>query len=165
MTARVLVAGIGNVFLGDDGFGVAVVQRLLERGAPAGVRVLDAGIRGFDLACALLEGWNAAILIDAVRRGGPPGTLYVLEIEAETTAPAGPIEAHGLVPHRALALVRALGGTPPPLRLVGCEPARVGPDDDIAPGLSAPVAAAVDGAVKLVQSLARELGATAMSRA
>jgi hydrogenase maturation protease len=165
MTARVLVAGIGNVFLGDDGFGVAVVQRLLERGAPAGVRVLDAGIRGFDLACALLEGWNAAILIDAVRRGGPPGTLYVLEIEAETTAPAGPIEAHGLVPHRALALVRALGGTPPPLRLVGCEPARVGPDDDIAPGLSAPVAAAVDGAVELVQSLARELSATAMSRA
>ena len=81
MTARVLVAGIGNVFLGDDGFGVAVAQRMLERGAPAGVRVLDAGIRGFDLACALLEGWDAAILIDAVQRGGPPGTLYVLERE------------------------------------------------------------------------------------
>jgi len=163
MTARVLVAGIGNVFLGDDGFGVAVAQRMLERGAPAGVRVLDAGIRGFDLACALLEGWDAAILIDAVQRGGPPGTLYVLEIEAEATAPAGPIEAHGLVPHRVLALVCALGGSPPPLRLVGCEPASVGADDDIAPGLSAPVAAAVEPAVELVESLARELGATAVS--
>ena len=163
MTARVLVAGIGNVFLGDDGFGVAVAQRMLERGVPAGVRVLDAGIRGFDLACALLEGCDAAILIDAVQRGGPPGTLYVLEIEAEATAPAGPIEAHGLVPHRVLALVCALGGSRPPLRLVGCEPASVGADDDIAPGLSAPVAAAVEPAVELVESLARELGATAVS--
>ena len=165
MTARVLVAGIGNVFLGDDGFGVAVAQRMLERGVPAGVRVLDAGIRGFDLACALLDGWDAAILVDTVHRGGPPGTLYVLEIEAEASTPAGPIEAHGLAPHHALALVRALGGAPPPLRLVGCEPASVGLDDDIAPGLSAPVAAAVDAAVELVESLARELGAMAVSRA
>ena len=85
MTARVLVAGIGNVFLGDDGFGVAVAQRMLERGAPAGVRVLDAGIRGFDLACALLEGWDAAILIDAVQRGGPPGTLIPISM-------CGPVE-------------------------------------------------------------------------
>ena len=77
MRERVLVAGIGNVFLGDDGFGVAVAQRLLARGAPAGADVVDAGIRGFDLACALLDDYDAAILVDTVHRDGPPGTLYV----------------------------------------------------------------------------------------
>ena len=123
MTARVLVAGIGNVFLGDDGFGVAVAQRMLERGVPAGVRVLDAGIRGFDLACALLEGWDAAILIDAVQRGGPPGTLYVLEPDpAELEQPAHPelmVATHGMEPLKVLRLARSLGGPLPALRVVG----------------------------------------------
>jgi len=165
---RVLVAGIGNVFLGDDGFGVAVAQRLLARGAPAGADVVDAGIRGFDLACALLEDYDAAILVDTVHRDGPPGTLYVLDIDPRDpgdAAPAEPVEAHGLAPHRVLALVRALGGGPRRLRLVGCEPATPGADDDVTAGLSAAVAAAVEPAAALVASLVTELRTSAVPRA
>src|SRR3954462_334859 len=95
---RLLIAGVGNIFLGDDAFGVEVVQRLARRPLPEGIRVVDFGIRGLDLAYALLDGYEATILVDALPRGGPPGTLYVLEpeLEASSSRAAGvpPIEAH-----------------------------------------------------------------------
>jgi hydrogenase maturation protease len=167
---RILVAGIGNVFLGDDGFGVEVAQRLVRRGAPDGVRVMDAGIRGFDLAFALLEGYDAAILVDVTRRGGAAGTLDVIEPEPDrpvTDASTSDdlVETHAMDPGRVLALVRTMGGEPPRIYLVGCEPATFGSEDDIAPGLSRPVAAAVEPAVALVESLLADLREEAARRA
>ncbi len=106
---RVLVAGIGNVFLGDDGFGVAVAERLARRELPAGVEARDFGIRGMDLAYALGD-YDAAVLVDAVPRGGEPGTLYV--IEPKLDLPGGQFQAHGMDPVSVLALARELGGTP-----------------------------------------------------
>ena len=104
---RVLIAGIGNVFLGDDGFGVALAGRLARRDLPAGVDVVDYGIRGMDLAYALLDGWDAVILLDATPRGEAPGTLYVIEPDVESIEAAAP-EAHGMDPVRVLALARAI---------------------------------------------------------
>jgi hydrogenase maturation protease len=157
MTApRILVAGIGNVFLGDDAFGVEVAERLARRGLPAGVEVMDAGIRGFDLAHALVDGYDAAILVDVTRRGGVPGTLYALDIEDAAVAPPV-IEPHAMDPGKVLALARALGTAPARLYLVGCEPLAFGNGDDIAPGLSAPVAAAVEAAMALVGSLVADI--------
>lgn len=150
-----LVAGIGNIFLGDDGFGVEVVRRLTERPARQDVRVVDFGIRGVDLAYALLEGYDRVILVDAVARGGAPGTLYVLEPELPELGDAAPTstEAHGLVPTQALSMAQAMGARLPFLRVVGCEPGQLGADDDIQVGLSPPVAAAVPGAVGLIVEL------------
>jgi hydrogenase maturation protease len=156
-TVRILVAGIGNVFLGDDGFGVALAGRLARAAPRPGVQVVDFGIRGMDLAYALLDGYDAAILLDATPRGEPPGTLYVIEpeIEAADVAP----EAHGMDPVRVLALARALGGAPPRTLVVGCEPqTRMSADDDeIVAALSEPVQAALDEGVRLVESLLDDL--------
>ena len=162
--SRVLVAGIGNVFFGDDGFGVEVARRLGERPQPEGVRVVDFGIRGLDLAYALSDGYDAAILVDALPRGGPPGTLYVLEPEV-AAAPTGTLaDTHGLDPARILSLLRTLGDDVPIVRVVGCEPTLVA-GDEMTMGLSAPVAAAVDGAVTLVEALAAELQDETVRRA
>lgn len=151
-TARVLVAGIGNVFLGDDGFGVALAGRL-ARGEPRpGVDVVDFGIRGMDLAYALLGDYEAAILLDAAPRGEPPGTLYVIEPEVDEESELPP-DAHGMDPVRVLALARALGGTPPRTLVVGCEPQ----SEDNVGVLSEPVRAALDEGVRLVESLLDEL--------
>jgi hydrogenase maturation protease len=149
---RVLVAGVGNIFLGDDAFGVEVARRLIGRPQPDGVRVVDFGIRGFDLAYALMDGPDLAILVDATPRGGPPGTLYVLEPD-EPGPEYSVMETHGMNPERVLQMVRALGGQVPPLRVVGCEPATLGSEEDPAMGLSQPVQAAVDEAVRLVESI------------
>jgi hydrogenase maturation protease len=89
-TPNILVAGVGNIFLGDDAFGVEVVQRLSQRPQPAGVRLTDFGIRSFDLAYALMDGYDATLLIDALPRGQPPGTLYVLEPDLRALAEAAP---------------------------------------------------------------------------
>jgi hydrogenase maturation protease len=151
MNARTLVAGIGNVFLGDDGFGVAVVNRLAGRPSRPGVRVVDFGIRSVDLAFALLDAYDQVILIDALPRGGPPGTLYVLEPDA--LAAAEPIEGHSLNLAQALGWVRAMGGTRAAIRIVGCDPAVIPADGDVAVGLSPPVLAAVDRAAALVDDL------------
>src|SRR5262249_56961070 len=124
---RVLVAGVGNIFLGDDAFGVEVVRRLGRRPLPDGVRVVDFGIRGLDLTYALLDGHEAVILVDALPRGGEPGTLYVLE--PEIGAPLGdapPVEGHGMDPVKVLHLAAAMGGQVGRLLLVGCEPAPPG---------------------------------------
>lgn len=155
--ARVLVAGIGNVFLGDDGFGVEVVRRLAQRPRGAHVRLMDAGIRGIDLAYALLDGCDAAVLIDAVRRGGPPGTLYVIEPELCEEAGAQPaLAGHALDPAQVLRFVRAQGAALPQLRLVGCEPARLD-EDDFGLGLSEAVQDALASAVELVEHVIEEL--------
>jgi hydrogenase maturation protease len=154
--ARVLVAGIGNIFLGDDGFGCEVARRLAGRGLPEAVRVVDFGIRGFDLAYALLDNYELAILVDAAPRGGVPGTLYVIEPDlGELDEPAGQdvlMETHGMNPLRVLGLVKELGGEPKRIVVVGCEPATTGPEEG-AVGLSEPVRAAVGEAVTIVDSL------------
>jgi hydrogenase maturation protease len=154
---RILVAGIGNIFLGDDAFGVEVVRRLSRRTLPDYVRVVDYGIRGLDLAYALLDDYDLAILIDAAGRGGEPGTLYVLEPELsdadadETRAVA--MEAHGMDPMRVLDMVRAMGGRPRRMLVVACEPATFGDEFEGTMGPSAVVESAVDGAAAIVESL------------
>ena len=154
MTApRVLVAGLGNVFLRDDGFGVEVAIRLRARTWPEGVQVVDFGLRGFDLAYAL-QRCDAAILVDAMTRGGAPGTLYVVEPElgGEPRAP----ETHAMTPDRVLSSLGA--EAPNTVRLVGCEPATFEPEFDES-GLSPPVQAAVDEAVRIVEALIPEMSA------
>jgi hydrogenase maturation protease len=153
---RILVAGVGNIFLGDDAFGVEVVRRLATRPLPEQVRVVDFGIRGFDLTYALLEGYDVAILVDTTARGGAPGTLYVIEPEAPAAAPAPPdltIETHGMDPVKVLRLVTAMGGELKRVLLVGCEPAAMGSEEEMAMGMSEPVQAVVGPAVGLIESL------------
>lgn len=153
----VLVAGIGNVFFGDDAFGVEVVRRLHARGSlPDGARVVDFGVRGIDLAFALSSGIDAAILVDATRRGGAPGTLYVLEPFELALGPT--LDPHAMDPVRAIEFAQTLGPLPRMLRVVACEASPACDEEDAAlEGLSAPVAAAVDAACDLVCELARAL--------
>jgi hydrogenase maturation protease len=145
------VAGVGNVFRGDDGFGPAVVARLAAHGpVPAGVRVVDYGIRGVHLSYDLLDGWDSLVLVDALPGGDPPGTLRVLEVTDADLAGAPALDAHGLDPFAVLSSLRALGGRLPDRTLVlGCTPASV--DDGMA--LSPPVAAAVAAAADRVRAL------------
>ncbi|MEA2227940.1 MAG: hydrogenase maturation protease [Solirubrobacteraceae bacterium] len=154
---RILVAGIGNVFLGDDGFGVALADRLARRTLPPGVDVVDYGIRGMDLAYALHDGWEVVLLLDATPRGQAPGTLYV--IEPDTDDGEVGIDAHGMDPLKVLALARALGGPLPRILVVGCEPRTVmsGDEEDIVAEISEPVRAALDEGVRLVESLLEDL--------
>ena len=139
------MAGIGNVFLGDDGFGVALAGRLATGALPAGVDVVDFGIRGMDLAYALGDGYDAAVLLDATPRGQAPGTLYVIEPELDEPSEVA-LDAHGMDPVKVLALARTLGGSPPRVLVVGCEPpARMSEDDEVVVAeLSEPVRAALD---------------------
>ena len=153
----ILVAGIGNVFLGDDGFGVEVVARLAEGQLPAGVHVEDFGIRGMDLAYAL-QGYDVVVLVDSTPRGQAPGTLYVIEPELDDDGSVEP-DAHGMDPVKVLALARALGDPLPRVLVVGCEPAvrMTGEEVDVVAELSEPVRRAVGEAVKMVESLVEEL--------
>jgi hydrogenase maturation protease len=165
---RILVAGIGNVFLGDDGFGPAVASALGEQSWPAHVEVADFGVRGFDLAFALTSGLDAAVLVDAVARGGAPGTLYNVEPDtcggAARSAGAGSFDAHAMDPVRVLALAASLGELPRLVRVVGCEPARLGEEDgDISVGLSEQVAGAIAPAVAMIAELVAELEARCTS--
>src|SRR5215813_2211049 len=126
----ILIAGIGNIFHGDDAFGVEVANCLSKRSLPAEARVVDFGIRGFDLAYALLDGYDAAILLDATRRGGLPGTIYTLEIDGSTdeaNEPTAGVATHGMDPVRVLEMARAMGGCTGRILLVGCEPETLGP--------------------------------------
>ena len=159
MTApRILVAGIGNIFLGDDAFGVEVAQLLAKQPMPEGVRVVDFGIRGFDLAYALMDDYEAAILVDTMARGEAPGTLTVIEPDLTTLpdADARAIEMHSIDPLTVLMLVRTLGGQPPPVYVVGCEPLTFGPEEGQM-GLSAPIQAALEEATRIVLSLVGKL--------
>jgi hydrogenase maturation protease len=157
---RVLVAGIGNIFLGDDAFGVEVARRLSAHELPQNVRVTDFGIRGYDLAYALLDGYDTTILIDACPRGEPAGTLYVIEPDiGEAASPEdqqSAVEAHSMNPLSVLRLATSMGGPLKQVLLVGCEPGTLGPEEGQM-GLSEPVEAVVDEAVKLVESLITKL--------
>lgn len=158
---RVLVAGIGNIFLGDDAFGVEVAQRLLALELPEGIRVVDFGIRGLDLAYALLDNYETVILVDAVPRGEPPGTLYVIEPQLPDESPGEltmneMLDLHDLDPVKVMRLVRAQGGHVRNVLLVGCEPQPIADDEFMPGGLSEPVRSAVEPAVERVLALARE---------
>ena len=158
MSGRILIAGIGNIFLADDGFGVEVVKRLAGRDLPENVEVVDFGIRGLDLAYALMESYEAVIFVDALPRGEEPGTVCLIEPEIEEGDAA--IDAHGMDPVKVIRFARAQGAEIPRTLVVGCEPKVVlaGEDyDDMLMELSEPVLAAVPEAVKLVQSLVEEI--------
>jgi len=152
---RILIAGIGNIFLGDDGFGVEVAQRLREEPLADGVTVVDFGIRGVHLAYELIDGgYDAAILVDAVSCGGEPGTLYAIDASAgDVQGREAVADAHSLTPDAVLAWVRRVGGQTPRVMVVGCEPAAV----EESMGLSPPVAASVDRAMEMVRDLVAEV--------
>jgi hydrogenase maturation protease len=167
---RILIACIGNIFLGDDSFGVEVAQRLTSRKTkryPEGVQVVDFGIRGIDLAYTLLDDYDALVLIDAVSRGGTPGTLYLIEpdlasIDPETGVEAGraAMEAHSMDPLKVLAFARTLGARPIRTLLIGCEPVPLNENEEqieMQMGLSEPVRASIDEAIKMIDSLVDEL--------
>jgi hydrogenase maturation protease len=164
MNARILIAGIGNVFQGDDAFGVEVAQRLSALKLPEGVEVKDFGIRGFDLAYALMEPWDLAILVDATQRGGAPGTLYVVEPHEISASELAGIETHGMTPLRAIEMVKALGGEPPRMLVVGCEPGELGGDDGVM-GFSSAVEHATVEAINLVQEKVTEFLAVPVGEA
>jgi hydrogenase maturation protease len=160
VTGKLLIAGVGNIFLSDDGFGIEVAQRLASVQLPDWAHVVDYGIRGMHLAYDLASGYQSAILIDAAARGGAPGTIYVIEPDL-TLEPAGPsgedagpagsplFNAHGMQPDVVFGMLGMLGASARQVIIVGCEPASVG----YGIGLSEPVAAAVDGAVRVVLDL------------
>ena len=163
MTGRTLVAGVGNIFLRDDAFGVEVVRRLATHPVPDGVQIRDFGIRGVHLVYDLLDGCDLFVLIDAAARGAEPGTVTVLEVEPRMAPadsgdpPAAPIiDAHSLAPDDIFALLASLGGRPGRSLVVACEPAEV--DADM--GLSDPVREALPHAVRAVEEiLAQATGA------
>jgi hydrogenase maturation protease len=149
MASRILIAGIGNIFLGDDGFGPEVMRHVCDRvDGSDGVSATDYGIGGMHLAYDLLEDWDALVLVDAIPNRGSPGTVHLFEADhGSPDSPAG-LDAHGMDPAAVFASLRALGGTAPRTIVVGCEVADV--SDGM--GLSEPVAAAVPEAVRAVES-------------
>ena len=157
VTGRTLVAGVGNIFLGDDGFGVEVAQRLAASGLPDGVDVADYGTSGMHLAYDLADGYDTAILVDAAPRGEQPGTVTVLEIDPDERPEAAPggmaagqlLDGHGMQPDLVLGILGMLGEKAGRILVVGCEPASIG----YQMGLSEPVAAAVDEAARIVMDL------------
>ncbi|MGH7277650.1 MAG: hydrogenase maturation protease, partial [Candidatus Rokuibacteriota bacterium] len=146
---RTLLAGFGNVLRGDDGFGVEVLRRLRARGAlPGDVELMDVGTGGIRLAQELLARYDRLVIVDAVTRGGAPGTVYVLAVDA--VEPVTEIDLHLAVPSRALAVAKALGALPPEVFIVGCEPAEV---DELTTELTPAVRAAVDTVIGRIDEL------------
>jgi hydrogenase maturation protease len=148
---RALVAGLGNIFLSDDGFGVGAAALLARCELPPGVEVVDIGVRGVHLAYQLLDGYDTVVLLDATAQGGEPGTVYLVDHAEEVVSETAVIDGHRMTPDAVLALLATLGaGTggsmPRRVVVVGCEPACL--DEGI--GLSAPVAASLDEAVAVV---------------
>ena len=158
---RILIAGIGNIFHGYDAFGVEVASRLARRRLPEEVRVVDFGIRGFDLAYALLDGYDVTVFVDATSRGEPPDSLYAFEIDPNATSGLDEQRidgaTHGMNPMRVLRMAQAMGGCPGWIPLVGCEPETLGPEDEGLMGLSATGSAAVDRAADVVEALIARL--------
>jgi len=155
---KILVAGIGNIFMGDDAFGSEVARRLTNELWPPEVRVTDFGIRSYDLAYALMEGYDVTILVDATSRQQPPGTVYLIELDLsqldhldETMA-----DAHSMSPVKVLQMLRTFGSSPGRLYLVGCEPAILEVEDGEI-GLSKIVEASIPRAIELIKSLVNDL--------
>jgi hydrogenase maturation protease len=161
---RILVAGVGNVLRGDDGFGVVAARKLMARhDIPEGVTVIETGIGGMSLVQELMAGYDALVLLDACRRGGPPGHVYLLEPEVPEAATLEPsarrdffADTHYATPSRALALVAAIGSLPPLVRVVGCEATEL---DDYRLGLSPPVELATGRAVEMAVRLLKKIRA------
>jgi hydrogenase maturation protease len=155
---RVLVAGIGNIFLGDDGFGVEVARRLLARPRPGTVRVVDFGIRGIDLAYALQDGYENTILVDAFPHGQMPGTVSIIEPDLnDVSASAGDfVQPHAMHPMNVLRMAAAMNAPLKGILLVGCEPADMGGDEGHM-GLSQAVEAALDDAVNRIEALVNRI--------
>lgn len=157
---HILIAGIGNIFLGDDAFGSEVARALMQCQLPDEVRVVDFGIRGFDLAYALMDGYEVTIFVDATPRGDVPGTLYTIEPDLselnEIDAQGMMVETHGMNPMKVLMMVKAMGGEFKRILLVGCEPAPLESEEGYM-GLSEPVEAAVAEAVRMIESLVAKI--------
>jgi hydrogenase maturation protease len=155
---QILVAGVGNAWMLDDGFGSVVAQRLESRVMPSGVRVMDAGSGGLDLAYEIMRGYHALVLVDVSRQGGEPGTLYVMEPDLEDVAPSiedgDVINPHSMDPATVLRFVRAVGGWSGKVVIVACEPGEV---EDLGIGLSPALEAAVDQAIALIAETIAEL--------
>lgn len=158
-TRQILIAGIGNAWLRDDGFGGEVARRLAERPLPDGVQVMDFGSGGLDLAYEVMRGYDALVLVDVSRQGSAPGTLYVMEAsedEVEGGIEDGQmLDPHGMDPQTVLRFVKYVGGWPGRVLVVACEPEVV---DDVGLGLSDAVQGAVARAVDVVLETVRELG-------
>jgi hydrogenase maturation protease len=165
MKPAILVAGIGNIFLGDDAFGSEVARRLLLRNQREHVRVVDFGIRGFDLTFALLENYGAVILVDATPRGGLPGTLYTIEPDLEDLDRVDPniasLETHGMNPVRVLAVAKSMGAQFHRILLVGCEPSpeSLDPESEDSMQMSEVVQSVLEEAVNVVENLVRNISA------
>ena len=152
MSPRTLIAGFGNVLRGDDGFGVEVVRRLqLDERQLDGVETLEVGTGGIALAQALMTPFARLVIVDAMARGGAPGTVYVLRVESVEALRS--VDMHMAVPSKALGLAQAIGALPPNIFMVGCEPSEV---DQLEMTLSPPVHAAVDYAVREIWKLVSE---------
>jgi len=150
---RILIACIGNIFLGDDGFGSAVAARLAERSLPEDVLVRDFGIRGIDLTYALRDPYELVILVDACSRGGEAGTVYVIEPDPAEPVAGPHLDAHDLNPMAVLRAVRSMGGAKGRILVVGCEPGDLGSEEDGKMGLSDAVAGAIDQAIHKIEEL------------
>jgi hydrogenase maturation protease len=150
---KILIACVGNIFLGDDGFGVEVARALSQQQLPEAASVKDFGIRGFDLAYSLLDPWDGVIIVDALPRGEVPGTLYVIEPDRSATADTE-INPHGMDPVRVLHLAASMGTISARILVVGCEPQDFGDELEGRMGLSSPVQAAVDEACNMIVRLA-----------
>ncbi len=155
---RILIAGVGNAWLSDDGFGGEVARRLEERDLPEGLVVMDAGTGGLDLAYEVMRGYDALLILDVSRQGGEPGTLYVMEVPEESVEgridDGEAINPHGMDPQTVLRFVRSVGAWPGRVVVIACEPAEV---EEVGFGLSADVSAAVERALELVLETAAEL--------
>lgn len=154
--SQILVAGIGNIFLGDDAFGVEVAKALARTDLPCEAVVRDYGIRGLDLAYALLDPWRAVVLVDAVSRSGTPGDVYILE-PGEDRAVAPGFDPHGMHPLEVLAMARSMGEITAPIYIVGCEPESLGDELEGRMGLSAVVQESIAKAVTVVDRLLRKI--------
>jgi hydrogenase maturation protease len=158
---QILVAGIGNAFLGDDGFGGQVAQRLEKRELPSGVSVFDFGTGGLDLAYEVMRGYDALVLVDVSRQGEPPGTLYVMEPDPEDTEggieDGTVIDPHAMDPETVLRFVKSVGGWPGKVVVIACEPTTV---EEMGWGLSEAVEEAVERAVELVLKTVEDLRCT-----
>jgi hydrogenase maturation protease len=158
----ILIAGVGNAWLRDDGFGGEVARRLADRALPAGVEVMDAGTGGLDLAYEVMRGYDALVILDVSRQGGAPGTLYVMEPEEEAVPGAiedgDVINPHAMDPQTVLRFVKSVGAWPGRVVVIACEPADV---EEMGWGLSQPVQEAIERAVDLVVETVTEMRAGA----